>query len=91
MKRLMKISVFCTGVLTLVGAAQAQTLAEMQQQMESNFKKSDTDKNGKLTQKEAKDGGMWRVSMGFSRIDIQKRGYVTLPQLKRIATKRYQK
>ena len=91
MKRLLKTALPFGFVLALAATAQAKTLAEVHQQMEANFKKSDTDKNGKLTQKEAKDGGMWRVSMGFSRIDTKKRGYVTLPQLKQIATKRYQK
>lgn len=89
MKNLLKLSLVTCGFLVCGTMAQAETLAEVHQKMETRFKAADVNKNGKLTQKEAKDGGMWRVSMGFGRIDAQKRGYITLPQLKAIATKRH--
>jgi len=49
--------------------------------IESRFKSADKNGDGKLTLEEAK-AGMPRVAEGFSRIDAEKKGYVTLDQLK---------
>lgn len=51
------------------------------QMAEERFKAADTNKDGKLTKKEAKKG-MPRVHTNFDRIDGAKRGYVTLEQVK---------
>ena len=91
MNNVLKAVLFAGGLLAYGTMAQAETLAEVHQKMETRFSAADANNDGKLTQKEAKNGGMWRLSMGFSRIDAQKRGYITLPQLKAIATRRHNK
>jgi hypothetical protein len=90
MNKALILTIAIGGLLTSAVPAQAQTLAEVHQKMTEAFAKSDSNKDGKLTQKEAKDGGMWRINMGFSQIDKQKRGYLTLPQIKAIAAKRFE-
>jgi len=89
MNKALILAIAAGSLLASAVPAQAQTLADVHQKMTGAFQKSDSNKDGKLTQKEAKDGGMWRINMGFSRIDQQKRGYVTLPQIKAIAAKRF--
>jgi len=48
---------------------------------ETRFKVADTDKNGKLTKAEAKDG-MPRIHVNFDRIDTNRDGFVTLAEIK---------
>ena len=50
-------------------------------EIESRFKSADKNGDGKLTLEEAKTG-MPRVAQGFNSIDTEKKGYVTLDQLK---------
>jgi len=54
-------------------------------EIESRFKSADKNGDGKLTLEEAK-AGMPRVAQGFNSIDTEKKGYVTLDQLKAKAT-----
>ena len=66
----------------LAPAAHAQNYEESLAKLTERFKKADADGDGKLTQKEAKDGGMKRVARYFSRLDEDGDGYVTFEQLK---------
>ena len=50
-------------------------------EIESRFKSADKNGDGKLTLEEAKTG-MPRVAQGFNSIDTEKKGYITLDQLK---------
>ena len=50
-------------------------------EIESRFKSADKNGDGKLTLEEAK-AGMPRVAQGFNCIDTEKKGYITLDQLK---------
>ena len=59
------------------GGAFAADAAEI----ESRFKSADKSGDGKLTLEEAK-AGMPRVAQGFNSIDTEKKGYITLDQLK---------
>ncbi|KPF64031.1 hypothetical protein IP79_06940 [Porphyrobacter sp. AAP60] len=65
----------------LAPAAHADMYQDRLNELRTKFKASDTNKDGKLTHKEAKDGGMTRVAANFSRIDTDKDGFVTLAQL----------
>jgi Ca2+-binding EF-hand superfamily protein len=62
---------FCTSGVFAADAAE----------IESRFKSADKNGDGKLTLEEAKTG-MPRVAQGFNSIDTEKKGYVTLDQLK---------
>ena len=50
-------------------------------EIESRFKSADKNGDGKLTLEEAK-AGMPRVAQAFNSIDTEKKGYITLDQLK---------
>ena len=50
------------------------------QRLEEKFKAADANHDGKLTLEEAKVG-MPRVAKAFDRIDVEKKGYITLEQL----------
>ena len=50
------------------------------QRLEEKFKVADANHDGKLTLEEAK-AGMPRVAKAFDRIDVEKKGYITLEQL----------
>lgn len=52
--------------------------------IEERFKAADKNGDGKLTLEEAK-AGMPRVAANFDRIDIQKLGYITVDQIKKMA------
>lgn len=52
--------------------------------IEERFKAADTDHDGKLTLAEAK-AGMPRVARGFDKIDKDKKGYLTVDQIKAFA------
>ncbi|MFM8340254.1 MAG: hypothetical protein ACKN9C_09765 [Fluviibacter sp.] len=53
-------------------------------QIDERFAAADKNKDGKLTLEEAR-AGMPRVADNFDKIDSQKRGYVTLDQIKAAA------
>ena len=71
--------------------AMATTYEEAMAQFEERFAKSDTNKDGKLTKQEAKDGGMSRLSRFFGRVDSDGDGFVTKAQLKARIAERYDK
>ena len=64
--------------ITLCSAVVARTPAA--QKIEQKFKTADANHDGKLTLEEAKTG-MPRVAKNFDRIDVEKKGYITLEQL----------
>jgi Ca2+-binding EF-hand superfamily protein len=76
--------------VSLSAASVAQTMTESQaheiKQAEERFAAADKNADGKLTLEEAK-AGMPRVASGFSKIDVEKRGYVTLDQIKAMILK----
>lgn len=80
MKTLAKIALFAVA-LSFAPAAHADAYQERLTELRTKFKASDKNKDGKLTQKEAKEGGMSRIAANFSRVDTDKDGFVTLAQL----------
>lgn len=50
------------------------------QEVEARFKAADTNHDGKVTREEAKTS-MPRVAMAWDKIDVDKKGYITLNQL----------
>jgi Ca2+-binding EF-hand superfamily protein len=81
MKTLAKIAAFAATAMFLAPAAHADMYQDRFSELRTKFKGSDKNKDGKLTQQEAKDGGMTRIAANFSRVDTDKKGYVTLAQL----------
>jgi len=83
-------SAFAFALVALSGLSAAQTIDPATQakltELETRFKAADKNADGKLTLQEAKDG-MPRVADAFSHIDIEKKGYVTLEQIKAIMIK----
>jgi Ca2+-binding EF-hand superfamily protein len=68
-------------VMTLsTGVAMASLSATDEATLRSKFALADKDHNGQLTLDEAK-AGMPRVAQGFSQIDGQNRGYITLDEI----------
>ncbi|MFM9881270.1 MAG: hypothetical protein ACKVOO_12770 [Burkholderiaceae bacterium] len=67
----------------LAGGVQAQTRdpQKMAEALEQRFKAADKDQNGLLTQAEA-DAGMPRLAKVFDKIDTEKKGNVSLDQIK---------
>jgi Ca2+-binding EF-hand superfamily protein len=70
--------------VTLSGVAPAQ--GPSPQKIEEKFKAADVNHDGKLTLEEAK-AGMPRVAKAFDKIDVEKKGYITLEQLQAFADK----
>jgi hypothetical protein len=64
--------------------AHADADAKRDKQIENKFKSADKDHDGKLTFPEAK-AGMPRVAKAFDKIDKDKRGYVTVDEIKTFA------
>jgi Ca2+-binding EF-hand superfamily protein len=75
-------------VLSSVGAAQTidPSLQAKLTELETRFKAADKNADGKLTLQEAKDG-MPRIADAFGHIDIEKKGYVTLDQIRAVMIK----
>jgi Ca2+-binding EF-hand superfamily protein len=81
-KTIIRIAALSAATLALIPPAHAQSYDQAAAQLESRFKASDKNGDGKLTLQEAKDGGMTRVVSNFSTTDTDKDGFVTLDQLK---------
>jgi len=83
-------SAFAFALVALSGLSAAQTIDPATQakltELETRFKAADKNADGKLTLQEAKDG-MPRVADAFSHIDIEKKGYVTLDQIRAVMIK----
>lgn len=76
-------SVILLACLVMVSVAQADDSAKSKQ-IEDKFKLADKNGDGQLTLEEAK-AGMPRVAKGFDKIDVDKKGYVTVDQIKAMA------
>jgi CubicO group peptidase (beta-lactamase class C family) len=80
-----------TGALAVAsGSARADAKADAEKrdkEIEERFQAADRDHDGKLTLSEAK-AGMPRVAKGFDKIDKDKKGYVTVDQIKAFAASR---
>ena len=75
----MKVFIQVTALILSLGTS--GVFAADAAEIESRFKSADKNGDGKLTLEEAKTG-MPRVAQGFNSIDTEKKGYVTLDQLK---------
>jgi hypothetical protein len=63
--------------------AQAQLFGgSIDSMIDKRFKEADKNKDGKLTLDEAKEG-MPRVAKNFEQLDSERRGYVTVEQIKK--------
>ncbi len=63
----------------LISVAQADDSAKAKE-IAAKFKAADKNADGQLSLDEAK-AGMPRVAKGFDKIDVEKKGYVTLEQI----------
>ena len=71
--------------LLLVGVSAANGQESFRdRQIDAKFAAADKNQDGKLTLEEAQQG-MPKVAANFDKIDTQKRGYVTLEQIKAAA------
>ena len=64
---------------SMVSLAQADDSAKAKE-IAAKFKAADKNADGQLSLEEAK-AGMPRVAKGFDKIDMEKKGYVTLEQI----------
>ena len=64
---------------SMASLAQADNNA-IAKEITARFKAADKNADGQLSLEEAK-AGMPRVAKGFDRIDVEKKGYVTLAQI----------
>ncbi|HNN97889.1 MAG TPA: EF-hand domain-containing protein [Pseudomonadota bacterium] len=65
-------------------AGRALADAKTDKDIEERFKAADKDHDGKLTLAEAK-AGMPRIAKGFDKIDKDKKGFLTVEQIKAFA------
>ena len=89
MKSIIAAMTAALAFVALTPAAHADTYEEELAQLEARFKAADTNRDGKLTQDEAKEGGMSRLARFFGRADSDDDGFVTLEQLKQRLAKRH--
>ena len=75
----LKTGLVATACLLAFAVAHAESF--MDQQIDEKFAAADKNDDGKLTLDEAR-AGMPRVAANFDKIDTQKRGYVTVDQIK---------
>lgn len=90
MKSFMKLSAIALASIMLTPSASAATYEEQLAELRTKFKAADTNNDGKLTQKEAEDGGMSRLARFFGRVDTDGDGYVTQAQLEARLKARHQ-
>jgi Ca2+-binding EF-hand superfamily protein len=64
---------------SMASLAQAENSA-IAKEITARFRAADKNADGQLSLEEAK-AGMPRVAKGFDRIDVEKKGYVTLAQI----------
>lgn len=76
------------GIVSMAALAPAQAADDSykEKQLEKHFKAADKDHDGKLTRAEA-EAGMPRVAKNFDQIDKDKKGYVTLDDIKQAMQK----
>ena len=90
LKKQILSGVLALALVSLAGVSVAQTVDAATQEklieLETRFKAADKNADGKLTLEEAK-AGMPRVADAFGHIDVEKKGYVTLDQIKAIMIK----
>lgn len=72
-------ALFCSAVLAQSNATMP-SVPTGNQEVETRFKAADKNGDGKLTLEEAQ-AGMPRVAMAWDKIDVDKKGYITLEQL----------
>ena len=88
-KRILSVAL-AFALVAVSGVSAAQTIDPATQakltELETRFKAADKNADGKLTLQEAKDG-MPRIADAFGHIDIEKKGYVTLDQIRAIMIK----
>jgi hypothetical protein len=80
-----KIGSILFGVISIAIACSAQAQlfgGSMDSMIDKRFKEADKNKDGKLTLDEAKEG-MPRVAKNFDQLDAERRGYVTVEQIKK--------
>lgn len=68
----------------LAASPSARADAKQDKEIEEKFKAADKDHDGKLTLAEAK-AGMPRIAKGFAKIDKDKKGFVTVDEIKAFA------
>lgn len=89
-KKRMMTGVLALALVSVSGVSAAQTVDAATQEkiaeLETRFKAADKNADGKLTLEEAK-AGMPRVADAFGHIDAEKKGYVTLDQIKALMLK----
>jgi Ca2+-binding EF-hand superfamily protein len=81
----MKLLAFFIAILMSSSLVHAQESA-MDKEIDQRFALADKNKDGRLTLAEAQVG-MPRIASNFSRIDVQKKGYVTLEEIKAMANR----
>jgi Ca2+-binding EF-hand superfamily protein len=89
--RLALVSLVALMGISLSTVCVAQTMTASQASeiklAEERFAAADKNADGKLTLEEAK-AGMPRIASSFSKIDVDKKGYVTLDQIKAMILKK---
>ena len=77
---------FISGIVlscAMICTAQAQLFGmSIDSMIDKRFKEADKNKDGKLTLDEAKEG-MPRVAKNFDQLDAERKGYVTVEQIKK--------
>lgn len=89
-KRSLIAQLIAVAFFSISGLGMAQTVSADTQvrlmEADARFKAADKNADGKLTLEEAK-AGMPRIADAFDHIDVDKKGYVTLDQIKALIIK----
>lgn len=72
------------GLLSFLATSVSAQESYRDRQIDERFAKADKNQDGKLTREEAQ-AGMPKVAANFDKIDTQKKGYVTVDQIKAVA------